>query len=232
ISSVFSRKITIFTFSGCLTGEGTPLKYCTGRRQTKRSRSCRRATLSERMPPPTGVVSGPLMPTRNSRNASTVSSGNHSSNLSFAVWPAKTSNQEIFFLPLKAFSTAVSNTRSLAAQISGPVPSPRMNGITGWSGTWRVPLSIEIFSPEGGVTFLYGISRHCRGGYPQPQRAIKPRLRGSTRSRSQRAEASRHKELTPYEPCKRNSDFWKIMQNLAIHRQQRNSLFLSKSDKF
>src|SRR5206468_2326648 len=115
------------------------------------------------MPPPTGVVNGPLMPTRNSRNASTVSSGSHSSNLSFAVWPAKTSNQEIFFLPPKAFSTAASNTRSLAAQISGPVPSPRMNGMTGWFGTWRVPLSIEIFSPDGGVTFLYGISDNCSG---------------------------------------------------------------------
>ena len=33
------------------------------------------ATLSDRMPPPIGVVSGPLMPTRYSRKASTVSSG-------------------------------------------------------------------------------------------------------------------------------------------------------------
>ena len=29
-----TRKITMFTFSGCFTGEGTPVKYCTGRRQT------------------------------------------------------------------------------------------------------------------------------------------------------------------------------------------------------
>src|SRR5215813_5940911 len=75
MSSVFSRKITMFTFSGCLTGEGTPSKYCTGRRHTKRSSSCRSATLSDRMPPPTGVVRGPLIPTRNSPKASTVSSG-------------------------------------------------------------------------------------------------------------------------------------------------------------
>jgi len=32
-SSVFSRKITTFIFSGCVTGEGVPLKYRTGRTQ-------------------------------------------------------------------------------------------------------------------------------------------------------------------------------------------------------
>ena len=64
MSSVFSRKITMSTFSGCFTGEGTPWNQRTGRRQTYRSRSWRSATFSERMPPPMGVVSGPLMPTR------------------------------------------------------------------------------------------------------------------------------------------------------------------------
>jgi hypothetical protein len=34
------------------------------------------ATLSERMPPPTGVPSGPLMLTTKSRSAVSVSSGN------------------------------------------------------------------------------------------------------------------------------------------------------------
>jgi hypothetical protein len=63
MSSEFSRKITMSVFSGSFTGLGTPLKYCTGRRQTYRSSSWRSATLSERMPPPTGVVSGPLMET-------------------------------------------------------------------------------------------------------------------------------------------------------------------------
>ena len=64
MSSVFSRKITMSTFSGALTGEGTPLNQRTGRRQTYRSSIWRSATFSERMPPPIGVVSGPLMETR------------------------------------------------------------------------------------------------------------------------------------------------------------------------
>ena len=34
MSSVFSRKMTMSTFSGCLTGEGTPSYHFTGRRQT------------------------------------------------------------------------------------------------------------------------------------------------------------------------------------------------------
>ena len=38
---------------------------------------CRTATLSERMPPPTGVVSGPLIETRYSFMTSMVSSGSH-----------------------------------------------------------------------------------------------------------------------------------------------------------
>ena len=45
-------------------GEGTPSNQRTGRRHTYRSSICRRATLSERMPPPTGVVNGPLIDTR------------------------------------------------------------------------------------------------------------------------------------------------------------------------
>src|ERR1044072_2070201 len=43
--------------------------------QTYRSSSWRNATLMERMPPPTGVVSGPLIETTNSFEASRVSSG-------------------------------------------------------------------------------------------------------------------------------------------------------------
>jgi len=34
MSSVFSRKITMSTASGRFTGDGTPLKYLIGRKQT------------------------------------------------------------------------------------------------------------------------------------------------------------------------------------------------------
>src|SRR5882762_236662 len=156
MSSVFSRKITMSTFSGRFTGEGTPLKYWTGRRQTKRSRSCRNATLSERMPPPTGVVSGPLIEIRKSRTASTVSSGNHCLNALNAFSPANTSNHATRRFPPYAFSTAASNTRRDAFQISLPVPSPSINGIIGLSGTFNTPPSYPIAFPSPGTaTPLY-----------------------------------------------------------------------------
>jgi len=46
------------------TGLGTPGKYRTGRTQAYRSRIILSATLRLRIPSPTGVVNGPLMPTR------------------------------------------------------------------------------------------------------------------------------------------------------------------------
>ena len=52
------------TFSGCFTGDGTPVNHRTGLRHTYRSMIWRSATFKLRMPPPTGVVSGPLMPMR------------------------------------------------------------------------------------------------------------------------------------------------------------------------
>ena len=54
------------------------------------------------MPPPTGVVSGPLMETRRSRAALTVSSGSHELNCRNAFSPAKTSNHLIDRLPAYA----------------------------------------------------------------------------------------------------------------------------------
>ena len=121
MSSVFSRKITMSTSSGCFTGDGTPGNQRTGRRHTYRSRIWRNATLSERMPPPTGVVSGPLMPIRYSRNVSTVSSGSHEPVASNAFWPASTSFQAIV---LPCLAAAASITSCAAGQMSTPVPSP------------------------------------------------------------------------------------------------------------
>src|SRR5699024_8956597 len=63
-----------------------------------------------------------------------------------AFCPARTSFHSISFSPLYAFSTAPSNTFCAAFQISGPVPSPMMNGMTGLSGTVKLPLLVVIFS--------------------------------------------------------------------------------------
>src|SRR4051812_29135116 len=113
------------------------------------------ATLSDRMPPPTGVVSGPLMPTKYVLKAASVSSGNQLSNSVFDFSPAYTSAQAIFFLPPNSFATAASRTRTLARQMSGPVPSPSMNGMIGWLGTSRVPSARTAIgsAPEGMTGF-------------------------------------------------------------------------------
>jgi len=71
------------------------------------------------------------MPTRNVLNASTVSSGSQSLNFLKLFSPAKISIHAILRLREYAFSTAESKTRWLARQISGPVPSPSMNGMIG-----------------------------------------------------------------------------------------------------
>ena len=60
----------------------------------------RSVTFNERKPPPIGVVSGPLMPTRNSVNASTVSSGSQLLNILKDFSPAYTSIQRTLRLPL------------------------------------------------------------------------------------------------------------------------------------
>ena len=86
------------------------------------------------MPPPTGVVSGPLMPTRYSRNASSVSSGSQFAGLLERLL----AGEHFEPLDLRAAAvrlrTAASNTRTLARQMSGPVPSPSMNGMIGLIG--------------------------------------------------------------------------------------------------
>src|SRR3982750_4246795 len=44
--------------------------------------------------------------------------------------------------------------------MSGPVPSPMMNGMIGWSGTWSLPSWTEILAPPaGGLTLgLVGVA--------------------------------------------------------------------------
>src|SRR5579863_6234514 len=45
-------------------------------------------------------------------------------------------------------------TRTLARQMSGPVPSPSMNGMIGVSGISSLPFSTLIFAPCGGGATL------------------------------------------------------------------------------
>ena len=84
------------------------------------------------MPPPTGVVSGPLIPIRCERKVSTVSSGSQLPVSSKAFWPARTSFQATLWPCLAA---AASRTSLAAGQMSTPVPSPSMKGMMGSSGT-------------------------------------------------------------------------------------------------
>src|SRR6516225_12133822 len=96
------------------------------------------------------------MPTRKSRNALMVSSGSHVLNRPMAFSPAKTSYQATRRLPPYAFSTAASNTRTDAFQMSRPVPSPSMKGIMGLSGIRYCPFLYCRGAPfPGTATPLY-----------------------------------------------------------------------------
>src|SRR4051812_32920037 len=120
------------------------------------------------MPPPIGVVIGPLMPITYSSIASRVSWGSHHSPLLSGLVgspplsvtdfsPAKTSIQAIERLPPKAFCTAASSTRTDAFQMSGPVPSPSMKQMIGRSGTISLPFWMVIFCPLAGLTGRVGL---------------------------------------------------------------------------
>src|SRR5205823_1713775 len=74
--------------------------------QAYRSSTWRSATLRERIPPPTGVVSGPLMATRCVRMASSVASGSQVPTCLKAFSPASTSSQPICRLAPDTFRTA------------------------------------------------------------------------------------------------------------------------------
>ena len=67
------------------------------------------------------------------------------------LWPASTSVHAILRFPPYALFTAASNTRTEARQMSGPVPSPSMNGRIGWSGTTSRPWASWYFLLSAGV---------------------------------------------------------------------------------
>ena len=54
-------------------------------------------------------------------------------------------------LPPYALRTAASNTCWEARQMSGPVPSPSMKGMTGWLGTSSRPLRMVMAVVDGAV---------------------------------------------------------------------------------
>src|SRR5713101_4873882 len=91
-----------------------------------------------------------------------------------AFSPARISNHSRRRFPPNAFATPASKTRTLARQMSGPVPSPSMNGMIGSSGTTSCPFLREIGVPlVGGFSEVkFGIvfwSGHlaARGRFPR-----------------------------------------------------------------
>ena len=115
------------------------------------------------MPPPIGVVSGPLIPTRYWRKSLSVFSGSHSPVSLNAFSPASVSCQWSFRSPWYAFSTAASKTRTEAAQISRPVPSPSMKGMIGFDGTESLP-SIIVIGDAVVVIFCSSLGMVFEGG--------------------------------------------------------------------
>src|SRR4051794_19974778 len=117
------------------------------------------------MPPPIGVVSGPLIPIRYSLNVATVSSGNQLPVSLNAFSPASTSFHSTV---LPCFFAAASRTSLAAGQMSTPVPSPSMNGMMGSFGTCSVPSAdIEIFVAIGPEAYLRSEQRRPSRGAQQ-----------------------------------------------------------------
>ena len=149
------------------------------------------------MPPPIGVVSGPLMPTRCVRNASSVSSGSQLPVWLKAFSPASTSLHWILRLPPYAFATAASNTRTEARQMSGPVPSPMMKGSTGASGTRSFPDASSVMFSAMGRRFSRSAPRRIRrwrGANARPAGALALGGSGSPQGR---------RGCTRRSPCRR-----------------------------
>src|SRR5690242_4938599 len=130
------------------------------------------------MPPPTGVVSGRLIPIRYSRNAATVSSGSQEPVALKAFSPASTSFQAI---DLPCFAAAASITSCAAGQMSTPVPSPSTKGMIGSSGTDSVPSACIVICCAMGTKLLGAQTR------------IEIRLRTADRGADRRGHWLRHR---------------------------------------
>src|SRR4030043_484455 len=87
-------------------------------------------TLRLLMPPPTGVVSGLFNATPRSLMTASVSAGSHCPVILNAVSPASNSSQRKDTSPAVEDLTVASTTSLVAFIISGPTPSPGMNGMT------------------------------------------------------------------------------------------------------
>ena len=94
------------------------------------------------MPPPTGVVSGPLMPDDVLREGGDGLVGQPRAGLVERLLPGQDLHPLDALPPPRA--TAASRTSWVAGQMSTPVPSPRMNGMIGSSGTTRVPSAATV----------------------------------------------------------------------------------------
>ena len=115
--SVFSRTITRSTPATLF---GMPAYVRAGRTLANTSSSVRIATLTERKPVPTGVVSGPLRPTLFLRSESRTRCGSGVPSACITSAPAFCTSQSI--------STPVASmARHVAAASSGPMPSPGIN---------------------------------------------------------------------------------------------------------
>ena len=179
-SSVFSRTITRSTPS-CRVG--TPGRDRAGRMAANRSRSCRSATLTLRNPPPTGVVIGPLIATRQSRIASSVCSGSSAPSVSRAPAPAGIS---IHSIP----TSAASSTTLVAAATSGPIPSPAMRTILCAIGRqpYRAPSAVAPRARAAPVTRSDDVRQSARRRRPRRVLVAGSRLgRGHPRPRAGRA---------------------------------------------
>ncbi len=95
----------------------SPAMARAGRTEAYRSSCCRRATFTDRNPPPIGVVIGPFRATRLFRIESRTESGRGVPLFRIAASPASTTSHSM--------ATPVASATSRAAAVtSGPIPSP------------------------------------------------------------------------------------------------------------